>query len=300
MSPIEIKGFDPDRLEELAEGQTKIFNDATSGLPEFEPAKVEDTVRRFQRETFDQSRMFYAYDGDRMVGYAGLSGKDKELNLRGVGYPWLTEGTPSSVRDQLYEAMETKCRDEGTSILRVFGSPRYPEQLNYFKSKDFQTMVEFLVHHKDMEFNEFEIPEGYTFRELRKEDLTVLEEVSRNDPKMKSPFVGSDYEQFMNSSDYDPESMVVAEKDGKAVGFYAMFLPNDENNDKAYFGGVAVSGDHQEIERLLFMELENRAFKRGKKRFETTFFPDSPRLPSGKEWGFIQTEQSYRLEKKLD
>ncbi|MFW9780496.1 MAG: hypothetical protein ACFFE8_16770 [Candidatus Heimdallarchaeota archaeon] len=300
MSPIEIKGFDPDRLEELAEQQTKIYNEATSNLPEFEPAKVEDTKERFKRDTFDQTRMFYAYDGDKMVGYSGLSGRNKELNLRGVGYPWLTKGTPTSVRDQLYEAMESKCRHEGTSTLRLMGSPRYPEQLSFFKSKDFIITVEFLVHHKTIAFNDFEIPEGYIFRELRKEDLPVLEEVSRNDPKMKSPFVASDFEQWMNSSAYDPESIVVAEKDGDIVGFYAMGLPTDETNDKAYFGGVAISGLHQDIEHFLFMELENRAFKRGKKRFETTFFPDSPRLPSGKEWGFVQTEHTYRLEKKLE
>ena len=109
MSRIEIKGFDPDRLEELAKEQTAIYNYGTSKLPEFIPAKVEDVIKRFKRENFDQNRMFYAYDGDKMVGYAGLTGRDEQQNLRGIGYPWLTEGTPEEVRDLLYEAMENKC-----------------------------------------------------------------------------------------------------------------------------------------------------------------------------------------------
>ncbi len=116
---------------------------------------------------------------------------------------------------------------------------------------------------------------------------------------MKSPFVASDFEQFMDSSDYDSESIVVAEKEGTVVGYYALYMPADPNLEKAYFAGVAVLGDHQEIEPYLFMELENRALKRGKKKVETTFYPDSPRLPQAKEWGFVQTEHSYRLEKHL-
>jgi len=300
MPNIEIRGFNPDRLEELAKEQTQIYNEATSKLPEYAPAKVEDTITRFKRETFDQSRMFYAYEGEKLLGYSGLTGRNEQENRRGVGYPWLREGTPDIVRDQLYEAMETKCRQEGTALLRVYGSPRYPEQLNFFKSKKFKIEVEFLVHHKDLKTNEFKIPNKYIFRELKKEDLPVLEKVSQNDPKMKSPFIASDFEQYMNSTDYDAESIVIAEKNGSVVGFYGMFIPPDPDNEKVYFGGVAIHGDYQEIEPYLLMELENRAIKRGKKKFEITFFPDSPRLPFAKERGYILTEHSYQLDKRLD
>ncbi|MHA2371230.1 MAG: hypothetical protein ACXADX_20640 [Candidatus Hodarchaeales archaeon] len=71
MSPIEIKRFDPNRLEELAKDQTAIYNTAIAKLPESFPAEVEDTIARFKKDTFDQSRMFYAYERDRMVGYIG-------------------------------------------------------------------------------------------------------------------------------------------------------------------------------------------------------------------------------------
>ncbi len=299
MSNIIIKGFNPDRLEELAKEQTSIYNNAVSKLPDFEPAKVEDTIKRFKRGTFDQSRMFYAYEGEKLVGYSGLTGRDKELNLRSVGYPWLAEGTPNNVRDLLYEAMEAKCLKEGTSLLRVYGSPRYPEQLNFFRTKNFHTKVEFLVHQKDLKSNDFKIPEGYLFRNIKKEDLPVLEEVSRKDPKMKSPFIASDFEQFMDSSDYDSESIIVAEKDGVVIGYYALYIPKDQKNEKCFFAGVAIHGDYQEIESYLLMELENRALKRGKKKIEIIFYPDSPRLPFAKERGFKEIEHSFRLEKIL-
>ncbi|MFW9904115.1 MAG: hypothetical protein ACFFFH_07280 [Candidatus Thorarchaeota archaeon] len=300
MVPIEIKGFDPNRLEELAKEQTEIYNAATAKLPDTSPAKVEDVIARFKRETFDQSRMFYAYEGDRMIAYAGLTGRNKEQNLRGAGYPWLTEGTDSSVRDLLYEAMEKKCRDEGTELLRVYGSPDFPEQLEFFKTKGFEIIHEFLVYEKVLEKNEYELPAGYTFRPLKREDLPVLEKVSRSDPKMKSPFVASDWEQFMDSNNYNPDANVVAEKNGAVVGFYAFFIPPEPERKKAYFAGVAVLGDNQEIEPLLFKELENRALAQGKEKIDITFYPDSPRLPFAKEIGFTQYSHNYQLNKKLE
>ncbi|MFX1507369.1 MAG: hypothetical protein ACFFDC_14900 [Promethearchaeota archaeon] len=299
MAPIEIKGFDPNRLEELAKQQTEIYNAAIAKLPDTSPAKVEDTIARFKRETFDQSRMFYAYEGDKMIAYAGLTGRNKEQNLRGVGYPWLTEGTDTNVRDLLYEAMEKKCRDEETELLRVYGSPNYPDQLEFFKSKGFEVIHEFLVHEKVLEKNEYELPAGYTFRALKREDLPILEEVSQNDPKMKSPFVASDWEQFMDSNNYNPDAIVVAEKDGTVVGFYSFFIPVESERKRAYFAGVAVLGDNQEIEPFLFKELENRALVKGKEKVDITFYPDSPRLPFAKELGFKQYSHSYQLDKNL-
>jgi hypothetical protein len=299
MVPIKIKGFDPDRLEELAKGQTEIYNAAIAKLPDTTPAEVEDTVTRFKREAFDQSRMFYAYEGDKMVGYAGLTGRDKEQNLRGVGYPWLTEGTDASVRDLLYEAMEKKCREEGTTLLRVFGSPNNPERLKFFKRKAFDVKHEFLVHEKVLTHNEYQLPEGYVFRPLKREDLPVLGEVSQNDPKMRTPFVASDYEQFMDSSDYDPESIIVTEKDGTVVGFYGVFITPDPKITRAYFGGAAVHGDHQEIEPYLIKEIENRALAKGKEKMDIAFYPDSPRLQHAKEHGYKQYSHSYQLDKTL-
>ncbi|UCG00280.1 MAG: GNAT family N-acetyltransferase [Candidatus Heimdallarchaeota archaeon] len=299
MVPIEIKGFDPNQLEELAKEQTAIYNAAIAKIPDTSPAKVEDTIARFKRETFDQSRMFYAYEGDRMIAYAGLTGRNEEQNLRGVGYPWLRENTDVSVRDLLYEAMENKCHDEGTKLLRVYGSPNFPEQLEYFKSKGFEVIHEFLVHEKVLEKNDYELPAGYIFRPLKRDDLPILEEVSRNDPKMKSPFVASDWEQLMDSNNYNPDSIVVVEKNGTVVGFYAFFIPSDPERKRAYFAGVAVLGDNQEIEPFLFKELENRALEQGKEKVDITFYPDSPRLPLAKELGFTQYSHSYQLDKTL-
>ncbi|MHA2296831.1 MAG: GNAT family N-acetyltransferase [Candidatus Hodarchaeales archaeon] len=299
MSPIELRGFDPNRLEELAKEQTEIYNAAIAKLPDTIQAKVEDTIARFKRETFEQSRMFYAYEEDRMVGYAGLTGRNEEQNLRGVGYPWLVEGIDDSVRDLLYEAMEKKCLDEGTKVLRVFGSPINPDRLEFFKSKGFTIKTEFLVHEKELTKNDYELPEGYLFRPLNREDLPILEKVSRNDPKMKTPFVASDYEQYMSSSDYDPDSIVITEKEGTVVGYFGVYIPPDDKIKRAYFAGVAVDGDHQEIEPFLLKEIENKALSKNKEKMEITFYPDSPRLPFAREQGYKQYSHRYQLDKEL-
>ncbi|MFX0173279.1 MAG: hypothetical protein ACFE9L_15390 [Candidatus Hodarchaeota archaeon] len=299
MVPIEIKGFEPDRLEELAKEQTAIYNAAIAKLPNRTQAKVEDTITRFRRETFDQGRMFYAYEGDKMVGYSGLTGRDKIQNLRGVGYPWLIEGTDPRVRDLLYEVMEKKCHKEGTTLLRVFGSPNNPDKLKFFREKEFDEKFEFLVHEKLLARNEYELPEGYMFRNLKREDLHLLEEVSQNDPKMKSPFVVSDFEQYMDSGNYNPDNFIVAEKEGTIVGFYGAFISPDSKIKRAYFGGAAILGDHQEIEPFLLKEIENRALARGKEKMEMIFYPDSPRLPLAKEQGYKKYSHTYQLEKTL-
>ena len=299
MADVKIRWFDPDKLDELAHLQTEIYNLSMKDSPEFLEAKVEDTIKRFKRESFDQSRMFYAYDGDKMVGYSGLTGKNQKENLRGVGYPHLRPGIDQSVRDLLYNQMEQKCHQEGTKYLRHFTSEDYPQHQTFFKDNGFSIKIEYLVHEKELHKNEFKLPEGYSFRELRKEDLPILEELSYKDPKMKSPFVASDYEAYLTSTDYDPSNVIVAQKDNEIIGFYGSFIPADSKIDKAYFAGVVIHKDHQHIESYLAMEIENRVIAKNKKIFETTYFPDSPRLPDAKKRGFIQTKHAYLLEKEL-
>ena len=116
---------------------------------------------------------------------------------------------------------------------------------------------------------------------------------------MKTPFVASDMENLMNRENYNPENIVVSEKDGVVTGFYAINMSVDPKNEKIFFGGVTTDPDHQDIEALLMKEVENRALTRGKKIFELRFYPDSLRLPLAKELGFIQTGKYYRLEKAL-
>ena len=67
MPDIEIKRFDSNRLEELARDQARIYNYGSRGLPDYPPAKVEDVIKRFKRSAFDQSRMFYAFKGPKML-----------------------------------------------------------------------------------------------------------------------------------------------------------------------------------------------------------------------------------------
>ena len=296
---VVIKRYDPAQLEQLAKDQTAIYNQGTAKMPEYPQAKVEDVINRFKRKEFDPLRMFYAYNGSTMIGYAGLSGKDKEKNLRSVGYPWLLKDVPNSVRDLLYDAMENQCKSEGTKTLRTMLLQKYPDLLNFFKARNFQTKLEFLIFEKELTKNVYKLPAGYTFRSLAKNDLSKLESLSRRDPKLKAPFNVSDMERFMNSSDYNPEFALVAEKAGTIVGFYSLTVFPDPKMTKVYFGGVATDPGNQEIELLLLMELENRALSHGKKTIEITFFPDSLRLPSAKERGFKQISSSYRLEKTL-
>ena len=296
---VVIKRYDPTQLEQLAKNQVVIYNQAIPEMSDYIPAKVEDVINRFKRKEFDPLRMFYAYDGSRMIGYAGLTGKDKEQNLRSVGYPWLLKDVPNSVRDLLYDAMENQCRSEGTKTLHSFSSNKYPEFFNFFKAKNFQTKLEYLIFDKELTKNVYTLPEGYTLRSLHKEDLPTLESLSRRDPKLKAPFNVSDMERVMNSSDYNPEFALVAVKDDNIVGFYSLTVFPDPKMTKVYFGGVATDPGNQEIELLLLMELENRALSHGKKTIEITFFPDSLRLPSAKERGFKQIGTTYMLEKTL-
>ncbi len=299
--PVEIKEFDPNRLEELAKDQTGIYNaEIVKLVPNSFPSKVENTIKRFQKETFDKTRLFYAYEGDKMVGYLGLTGKDTEKNERGFGYPWLAEGTDSSVRDLLYNAAEKKCRDEGTKTLRQFVRKDTPEILEFFKSKDFKVIIEFLNHQKTLEHNDVTFPEGYSVRAMQKEDLKHIEEVvSPNDPTAKDPFRAADFIDFMDSDEYTPETFIVGVKDGEVVGFFGAFIPPIEKPEKGYFGGGQTHGDHQQIEPLLVQEIENRVKARGIDIMDITFYPDSPRLKPFRKMGYTQYSHSYRLEKKL-
>ena len=103
----------------------------------------------------------------------------------------------------------------------------------------------------------------------------------------------------MNSPEYDPFYFVVADFEDEIVGIYGVNISPDAADKKAYFGGVVVHGKHNEIENYIIMDIENRALSKGKKIFQTMFYPDSKRLPYAKEHGFHQVRKSYHLEKNL-
>lgn len=303
MAEVEIKRFDSQKLEELAHSQTEIFNKANALDPDFTPAQVEDVIKRFKNEKFDPKRMFYAYQGDKMVGYAGLTGRNVETNLRGVGYPWLLDSISQKVRDNLYEAMEKQCSDEGTNNLEVqpivFQTPYYKERLDFFTGKDFTIKNEFLMYEKELKHNNYDLPKGYTLRSAVESDVQKIFEVSKTDPKLKSPFNPKEALDYMHSPDFDASYIVVAEYEKNIVGMYAMFIPPNPAETRAYFAGVVVDGDHQEIEHYLVMEIENRALGKGKKYYQVMFYPDSQRLPYAKEHGYKEIRKTYYLEKKI-
>ena len=148
MNSFVIRPFDPNRITELAKIQTQINNEAIKDFPDYLPATVDDVIARFQRKEFDPKRMFYAYEGSKIVGYAGLSGRNLKDNLRTVGYPWILKGISSSVRDLLYKAMENQCRREGTKNLQVYVSEKYPDIIDFFTSKDFKKTQEYVIMEK--------------------------------------------------------------------------------------------------------------------------------------------------------
>ncbi|MHA2369490.1 MAG: GNAT family N-acetyltransferase, partial [Candidatus Hodarchaeales archaeon] len=159
--------------------------------------------------------------------------------------------------------------------------------------------IEFLRHEKKLQKKDIQLPPGYVIRTLKREDLPAVEEVSKNDPKMKSPFVAANFEAYMDSHAYVPEMATVAEKDDKIVGYYGAYIPPDSTATRAYFGGVAVHGDHQEIEPILAREIENRVLAKGFEVMDILLYPDSPRLKPFQEMGYKQYSQSYRLEKEF-
>ena len=303
MARIEIERFNNQKLEELAQLQAEIFNKANSKDPDFLPSKVEDVIKRFKNEKFDPKRMFYAYQGEKMIGYSGLTGKNVKANLRGFGYPWLLDGVDQTVRDLLYEAMEKQCRDEGTEHLEVqpvvFQTPQFQERLDFFKGKQFAIKNEFLLYEKELKHNKYDLPKGYTFRALVEDDLEKLVEVAKTDSKLKGSFEPNDWKDYIQSPDFDPSYIVVAEFENEVVGIYGMYLSTNPKDTKAYFGGIVVHGNHQNIEEYLFMEIENRALEKGKKIFQIMYYPDSERLPYAKEHGYKQTRKAYHLEKNL-
>lgn len=299
MNVIEIKRFDNNNLEQLAKDQTAVYNEAIKDFKGIPPANEEDVIARFKRKEFDPLRMFYAFDNNKMIGYAGLTGRDKELNLRGVGYPWLVKEANVSIRELLYGAMEHQCESEGTKTMRTFTSDRFRSILDFFKEKNFTITQEFLVYQKELEKNHFSLPDGYTIRSLKREDLPKLEYISKRDPKMKTPFSSTDMGQFMDSKNYDPSQIVVAEKNGQVVAYFALNNFVDPISKTIFFGGATTDPNHQEIESILMMELENRAIEREMKLFNIAYYPDSLRLPLAKERGFKQIAKNFQLEKPI-
>ena len=227
LNKIIIKPFDPNRLHDLVKAQVMIYNQAIENFPDYFPAKVEDVVKRFQRADFDPKRIFYAFDGDTMIGYASLSNRNLQYNSRTVGYPWLLKGVDRNVRNILYDAMEKQCKKERTRSMCIYVSERYIDMIEFFTSKNFQFAQDYIELEKKLAKQEYKKPKEYIFRSLKEKDILTLETISLHDPGVKERFISADWTQFMNFSEYNTDDVLVAEKDGKAAGFYALSIPTD-------------------------------------------------------------------------
>lgn len=299
MSSFIIRQFNPSQASELAKRQTQIYNQAITDFPDYLPVSAEEIFNRFQQKEFDPKRMFYAYDGPKMVGFATLSARDIKHNLRTMSYPWILKDTSPSVRDLLYTAIERQCRHDGTKILRTFVFESYPDIFDFFISKKFTISQEFIIMEKELTKNAFRIPLGYKIRSLQKGDLPKLESIALHDKKLKVRFTPSDWNQFLNLSEFNPADVIVAEKDGTVVGFYALSIPSDSSKTKAYIAGEAINVQDQVIEPFLVMGLENRALEHGKKTLETFFKSGSSRIRLATERGFQKIGINFRLDKVL-
>lgn len=299
MSSIIIRQFNPNQSSELAKNQTRIYNQAISNFPAYLPASVDDVLTIFQGKGFDYNRMFYAYNESKMIGFSTLSSRDIKNNLRIVSYPWILKDTSPSVRDLLFNAMERQCRRERTRILRSFTLESYPDIVDFFMSKKFSITQEFIIMEKALTKNTFYIPLGYKLRPMNKNDIDRLEAISLHDPKVKVRFTPSDQNQFRSLSEFNPADVIVAEKDGKPVGFYALTIPSDPSKTKAYITGEAIDIREQVIEPYLVMGLENRAFERGMKTLVTSFKAGSKRIHLSSERGFKKVGIAFQLDKIL-
>ena len=299
MSSIIIRQFTPSQASEIAKSQTKIYNQAISNFPNYLPVAVEDVIAHFHHHAFDPKRMFYAYDGPKMVGFASLSARDIQRNLRTMSYPWIIKDTNPSVRNLLFTAVEQQCRRDRTKLLRTYVFESYRDIFSFFTDKNFIITQEFIIMEKELTKNVFTIPSGYRLRTLQKRDLPKLESILLHDPKIKLRFTPSDWNQFLNINEFNPDDVIVAEKDHQVVGFYALTIPTDPTKAKAYIAGEAIDTQDQIIEPYLVMGLENRALEHGKKTLETSFKADSKRIRLALDRGFQKTGKTFRLDKVL-
>ena len=88
------------------EAQVRIYNAGAGSLPSFQPAKLEDVVRRDRAGDTDPSCRFYAEEDGEPVGYALFNPSGR------ISYPWcLPEATDSRV--PLLEAVLSAMRERG-------------------------------------------------------------------------------------------------------------------------------------------------------------------------------------------
>lgn len=92
------------------EGQVRVYNAATSGLPAYKAATAEEVAKRFGGSDPDPSTKFYAVepDGDEMVAYAVFNANGR------MSYPWCLPGHEAA-RVPLMETLLEAMRDRGFS-----------------------------------------------------------------------------------------------------------------------------------------------------------------------------------------
>jgi hypothetical protein len=130
--------------DELA--QVSIYNEATSDLPKFKTATLEEVRRRQQAPDFDATARFYAVENGTVVGYAQFLANGR------VNFPWCRKGQEQHAAP-LFEAVVQAMRQRG--MKKAFAAYRadWTPQRDFFLAHGFEKkrdMVNFVLDLAEM------------------------------------------------------------------------------------------------------------------------------------------------------
>jgi hypothetical protein len=129
--------------------QVSIYNEATSGLPSFKPATLDEVRRRSLGPEFDPGTRFFALVEGQPVAYAGFQPQGASAR---VSHPWCRKGH-EALAGPLFEHVLCSARRAG--ITRVFAAYRteWTAVRDFFLHTGFQQvreMVNFVMDLTDL------------------------------------------------------------------------------------------------------------------------------------------------------
>jgi hypothetical protein len=260
MSKYEIKTYN----EEFLEDQEKVGIEATKDWSAFGQTPAAQLKQIYSREGFDPETKFYAFEGDKLVGFltSTIVPEDESgIKIANLEFP-LTLPEHEECAELLFKSAVEMLKKKGVKKLQTrVGEPykgtiEKAKKWGYIYSKDLYILIDADVKKMKIKESEIEIVDFDVTQDMDAMIKIFVEQLGASEE-----YARTNFERIANDKETFPIHMVIREDD-KIVGRVLAYRnPNDPNEFN--FGNIFYT-DEKYFEPLLSIAIKRIKELKGK------------------------------------
>lgn len=154
------------------------------------------------QKEFDLKSRCFAFDGDRLVGHMGFTGKGNFVSL---GYPWVLEGYEGELQEEMYELIYSYASGPsyGGEVFAQRFRVQWKDQINFFLEKGFEITGRSPIYGREVHLvdksdtnvrHSVQVQEGF--------DIEQFLSVAQDNPELTEEHIAF-YREYYQAVDFD-------------------------------------------------------------------------------------------------